>query len=189
MVAIVRATFSIIIMVVTVVVASVFTTIIIATLWVISPGDPGDFFSMALVGLFNIGILVGRLGHLVDRCQWLPIELPATLIVMIQPMEKGGDDLDLKDVWNLDPHFQETLDVALEQLAYPLVDPGQVMLCSWSFIGCLVVFNEHFLEIIPRVYCIYPEACETIHHGGFERNWHIICHHVVLPLPTCIVIA
>jgi hypothetical protein len=52
------------------------------------------------------------------------------------------------------------------------------MLCCRPFAGRLVVFNEHSLEVIPRVNDIWLEAGEPIHCGELEYNWQVIFHHV-----------
>ena len=55
-------------MAVVVVIAPIFMAVVIAARWAISPGDPGDFLIMVLVGLFSISVLYGRLEHLTDCC-------------------------------------------------------------------------------------------------------------------------
>ena len=71
--------------------------------------------------------------------------------MMIEPTNEIGDHFGLKDVRNPVSYFQEAPNVALKELSYPLVDPSQVMLCCWPFVGRLVVLNQHSLEVVPRV--------------------------------------
>ena len=52
------------------------------------------------------------------------------------------------------------------------------MLHSWSFVGHLVVLDEHSLKVITRVDDIQLEAREPILGGRLEHNWQVICHHV-----------
>jgi hypothetical protein len=106
---------------------------------------------VALFGLLSIGVLVGRLEHLADRDPRLPVELPTELMVMIEPADETGDYFSFKDVRNLVPYFREAPDVAPKELSCPFVDPGEVMLCCRPLAGPLLVFNEHSLEVIPRV--------------------------------------
>lgn len=124
MVVIIRVAFMVVVMVVMVIIAPIFMAVIVVTLWAISLWDSGDLFFVVLINLFSIGILIGHLEHLVDHCWRLPIELPVELIMEIEPMDKGGNDLSLKDVWDPIPHFRETWNVAPKELSYPLVDPG-----------------------------------------------------------------
>ena len=104
-VAVVGSAFVIIATAVTVVRASVIMAVIVAACWVIGPRSPTDFFFMSLFGLFSIGVLVGHLEHLTDRCQWLPVELPMELIMMIEPLDKIGDYFGFNDVRNMIPYF------------------------------------------------------------------------------------
>lgn len=144
---IIGAVLAVVMVAIAVVIEPVFATIVIAACWAIGLGNPADFFFMALVGLFGIGILDGCLEHLTDHCRWLPVELPTELIMMIQPSAEIGDHLGLKDVRNPVPYFREASDVAPKELSYPKVDPGQVMLRCWSLIGHLVIFNKHSLRL------------------------------------------
>lgn len=178
MVAAVIAALVVIEAVVAAVVAPFITAFIIVTCWAIGSRGLGDVFSMVLIGLLSIGILIGHLEHLTDHCRWLPIEFPSKLIMVIQPTDKGSDDLGFKDVWNAIPYFREVSDVAPEEFASFLVYPCQVMLCLWPFTCSLVIFNGHPLKIIPRIDSICSQICEPVHCGGFEHDCQIICHHI-----------
>ena len=52
------------------------------------------------------------------------------------------------------------------------------MLHCRSFVGRLVVLNEHSLEVIPRVDDTRLETCEPIHCSGLEHNYQVICHDI-----------
>lgn len=52
------------------------------------------------------------------------------------------------------------------------------MLCCWSHASRLVIFNKHFLKVIPRVNDIRLETCELVHYGGLKHNWQVIGHYV-----------
>jgi hypothetical protein len=77
-------------MAIVVMIAPLVTAVVIAARWAISLGNPVNFF-LALFGLLSIGVLVGHLEHLTYGDWQLPIELPAELIVMIEPTD-GTDD-------------------------------------------------------------------------------------------------
>jgi len=104
-VAVIESVFMIITTAVTVIRASILTAVVIVACRAIGPGSLADFFLVVLFGFFSISVLVSRLEHLAGRCQWLPIELPLELIVMIEPLDKAGDYLGLEDVRNLVPYF------------------------------------------------------------------------------------
>jgi hypothetical protein len=74
---IIKAAVAIIIAVVTMIIASFFTAVIIVMRGAIRARNSSDILLMPLVNLFGIGILVGRLQHLVDRPRWLSVELGA----------------------------------------------------------------------------------------------------------------
>jgi hypothetical protein len=74
---IIKAAVAIIIAAVTMIIASFFALVIIVMHGVIRVRNSSDILLMLLVNLFGIGILVGRLQHLVDRSRWLLVELGA----------------------------------------------------------------------------------------------------------------
>ena len=60
---------------------------------------------MPLISLFSIGVLIGRLQHLIGHLWWLLIKLGAKHIMVIEPSDESGDDLGFTDVGNLIPRF------------------------------------------------------------------------------------
>lgn len=146
------------------------TSFVIAACWAIRPGNPVDIFMMAQVGLLGIGVLVGDGKHLTNQRRWLPIELPVELVMMVDTVDEGGDDLGLQNVRNTIPNLGETPDVTPKELTRLLIYSGQVMLHRWPLACSLVVFDEHSPEVIPRINDIGLEAREPVHGGGLEHN-------------------
>jgi hypothetical protein len=160
------------------IIAPFFAVIIIVTGRMIGSRNSGNVFFMALIGFLSISVMVGRLEHLANHCRWRPVELSAELVVVIEPVDEGGDNLRFEDVGDAVPHFAETADVASKEFTSLLVNPSQVMLGAWSLASSHVVLNKHPLEIIPRSDGFQPQTCEPGHGSGFEHDGQIICHYI-----------
>ena len=81
----------------------------------------------AHLGFLCIGVLVGGSYHFTDTSRWLTVEFGAKL-AMVESSDKGGDDFSFHDVGDRVPHLGETLDVAVKELGWLLVDAAKIML-------------------------------------------------------------
>ena len=129
---------------VAVIVASVVGAIVVSVRWSLS----ARILIEAHLGFLCIGVLVGDSYHFADTGRRLMVEFGAKL-VMVESSDKGGDDFSFRDVGDRVPHLGETLDVAMEELGWLLVDAAKIMLRAGSSTHGHIVVGKDFLQLFP----------------------------------------
>ena len=108
-------------------VASVVGAVVVAVRWTMS----ACILVEAHLGFLGIGVLISHSYHLADAGGRLAVELGVELS-MVESSDKGGDDLNFRDVGNIIPYLGETLNVAAEEFGRLLVDAAEIMLGAGS---------------------------------------------------------
>ena len=154
-----------------VVVASVVGSLVAAASWAMSARVLVEtYFSF-----FGVDVLVGGRNHLANPHGRLVVELGAEVMVM-ESLDKGGDDLYLHDVGNRIPHLGKASDVATEELGRFLVDAIQIMFGARPSTRSHVVIGEDLLHLFPGSDGVWGEACELVHHSWREHDGKIVRH-------------
>ena len=96
--------------------------------------------------------------------------------MVIESLDKGGDDFCFRDVGNRSPHLRKTSDVATEELGRFLIDAIQIVLGARPSTRSHVVVGEDLLQLFPRFDGIQGVVHELVHCGWCEHDGKIICH-------------
>ena len=94
-------------------------------------------------GLFGVSVLIGGRNHLANPFRWLAIELGVEVVVM-ESLDKGGDDLSFRDVGNRIPHLEKVSNVAAEELGRLVFDAVEIMLGAWPSTRSHIIVGEGF---------------------------------------------
>ena len=159
------------VVIVAVTVASFIGALIAMASWAVST----HILVEANFGLFSVGVLIGGRDHLLNPLWWLSIEFGAEIMVM-ESLDKDGDDFCFCDVGNRIPHLRKTSNVATEKLGRFLINTIQIMLGARPSTHCHVIVGEDLLQLFPRFDGIWGEAREPVHCSQHGHDGKIVCH-------------